>query len=75
MSEVRRNDSVPADASLLNFGKCFPNSLFLFPIWKIRRHLLPSGHLEMALTVQKARCNLEMVQLYFVVLSQVTDKF
>lgn len=66
MSKVRRNDSVPADAFLLHFGKCFPNSLFLFPIWKMRWHLLPSGYLEMVFIVQKAiviSINLEMVKL------------
>lgn len=48
---------------LLNFGKWFPNSLCLLPIWKTRCRLLPSEHLEMAFVVQKARCRLETVTL------------
>lgn len=48
----------PAGAFLLNSGKCFPDSLFLFPLWKIIRRWLPPGCLEMASTVEKAGCEL-----------------
>lgn len=59
--------------SCLIFGKCFPNSLFLFPIWKIRWHLLPSGQLEMVFIVQKACCNLEVIQLLILRCPFTTD--
>jgi len=63
VSGVRRKDSVPADAFLLKLGKCFPNSLFVFPIRTTRCHLLPARLLKAVFRVQKACCNLEVVRL------------